>query len=164
MSAGTGPRPQRRIRSYLNVMSLHVRDFREADRKAVVSLWDACALTRPWNDPDGDIDLALRSREATLLVGSSQDVIVATVMVGHDGHRGWVYYLAVDARHRGHGHGREMMAEAELWLASRRIPKVQLMVRADNADAGHLYETLGYERQKVSVFGKWLGPERPQDG
>ncbi|WP_300381108.1 GNAT family acetyltransferase [Henriciella sp.] len=141
-------------------MTLHIREFREEDRDHVVALWSMCELTRPWNDPDADIDLAVRSREASLLVGLKQDEIMASIMVGHDGHRGWIYYLAVTPDHRSHGHGREMMAEAELWLQSRRIPKVHLMVRSGNTDAAEVYKALGYERQEVSVFGKWLGPER----
>jgi len=84
---------------------------------------------------------------------------VATVMLGHDGHRGWVYYLAVTGDCQGLGHGKAMMRAAERWMAARRVPKLQLMVRADNAGAIGFYETLGYERSDVVVLARWLGPE-----
>ena len=145
-------------------MALHIRDFREADRHHVLGLWEICALTRPWNMPDGDIDRAIHSREATLLVGLESGQVIATVMVGHDGHRGWVYYLAVAPDHQNRGRAREMLAEAELWRTMRKIPKVQLMVRTDKPETGRVYEALGYERQPVSVFGKWLRDGDPDAG
>lgn len=140
------------------VMTMHVRDFREKDRAALRALWEACGLTRPWNDPDDDIDRALSAREATILVGYVDNALIGSVMAGHDGHRGWVYYLAVDPGHRGRGLGRELMEEAGLWLVSRGAPKLELMVREGNDRAAKFYEALGFERQAVSVFGKWLTP------
>ena len=158
-AAGRANRAESRKTDY---MSLHIRTYREQDRDAVIALWERCALTRPWNDPSADIDLCVRSREATLMVGYREDDLIASVMVGHDGHRGWIYYLAVEPERQGHGHGREMMAEAELWLASRNVGKVQLMVRIGNADAEAFYGALGYEAQDVTVFGKWLNdPNAP---
>jgi len=129
----------------------------------LIALWEACALTRPWNDPNADIDLAMTSRDTTILVGTIDDVVVASVMVGHDGHRGWIYYLAVSPVRQARGHGREMMAEADLWLAARGAPKVQLMVRRENQKASAFYDALGYERQDVTVFGKWLRPSPEAD-
>tara|TARA_R110002049_G_scaffold293714_1_gene478876 strand:- start:1105 stop:1539 length:435 start_codon:yes stop_codon:yes gene_type:complete len=137
-------------------MAMHIRTFREADRTALLALWEACALTRPWNDPGRDVDLCLESRESTLLVGTKDDRLVASVMAGSDGHRGWIYYLAVDPNAQDRGHGREMMAEAELWLAGRGVPKVQLMVRGGNTAATDFYAALGYEAQDVTVMGKWI--------
>lgn len=72
-------------------MSLHIRTYREQDRVAVIALWERCALSRPWNDPAADIDLCVLSREATLMVGFRENDLIASVMVGHDGHRGWIY-------------------------------------------------------------------------
>ena len=137
-------------------MTMHVRDFREADRRALTELWDACGLTRPWNDPNDDIDRAVAAREATILVGYVGEQLIGSVMAGHDGHRGWVYYLAVDPAHQGHGAGRELMEEAGLWLASRGAPKIELMVRGGNERAEKFYEALGFVRQDVTVYGKWL--------
>jgi ribosomal protein S18 acetylase RimI-like enzyme len=140
------------------LMAMHIREFLEADRVALITLWEACALTRPWNAPNADVDRAVTSRDATILVGTVDDVVVASVMAGHDGHRGWIYYLAVSPERQGRGHGREMMAEAELWLTARGAPKVQLMVREGNETAAAFYTALGYERQDVTVLGKWLTP------
>jgi len=124
----------------------------------LIALWETCALTRPWNDPNTDIDRIQVSRDATILIGTVDDAVVASVMVGHDGHRGWVYYLAVHPDRYARGHGREMMAEAELWLTARGAPKVQLMVRGGNEAATAFYRALGYEGQDVTVLGKWLKP------
>jgi len=137
-------------------MTMHVRDFRETDRRALTALWEACGLTRPWNDPNDDIDRAVAAREATILVGYADGELIGSVMAGHDGHRGWVYYLAVDPVHQGHGAGRELMEEAGLWLASRGAPKLELMVRDGNEKVAEFYEALGFERQQVTVYGKWL--------
>ncbi|MBU1286332.1 MAG: GNAT family acetyltransferase [Alphaproteobacteria bacterium] len=145
-------------------MALHIREFREADRATLIALWETCGLTRPWNDPDADIDRIQVSRDATILFGTVDDAVVASVMVGHDGHRGWIYYLAVTLDRQARGHGREMMAEAELWLTARGAPKVQLMVRQENEDAADFYSALGYERQDVTVLGKWLTPSTEADG
>ncbi|KCZ97097.1 acetyltransferase [Hyphomonas polymorpha PS728] len=82
--------------------------------------------------------------------------MIGSVMAGHDGHRGWVYYLAVEPAHQGRGAGRELMEEAGLWLASRGAPKIELMVRDGNDRAEKFYEALGFERQDVKVYGKWL--------
>ena len=155
--------PWTRIPPDTCAMAMHLRDFRDADRATLSALWDACALTRPWNDPNADIDRAVTSRDAAMLVGTWNETVVASIMVGHDGHRGWIYYLAVGPDHRARGHGREMMAEAELWLQARGVPKAQLMVREGNEAATNFYSALGYERQDVTVFGKWLASSSETD-
>lgn len=123
---------------------------------AVVALWQACGLTRPWNDPAADIALARRGPSSAILVGRSPDSIVATAMVGHDGHRGWVYYVAVDPSSQGKGLGRTMMAAAEDWLRNAGVPKLQLLVRRENAKAGAFYQSLGYEESTSVMLAKWL--------
>jgi ribosomal protein S18 acetylase RimI-like enzyme len=121
------------------------------DREAVVALWEACGLTRPWNDPRADFDRALE-RGAVLVAGAC----AGTVMVGDDGHRGWIYYCAVDPAARGRGLGRALVAAAEDWLRARGCPKLQLMVRADNRAALGFYAALGLEVQDVALLGKRL--------
>src|SRR5246127_1492181 len=116
----------------------------DADVASVIALWERCALTRPWNDPAADIALARRNPNATVLVGRASGVIVGSVMVGHDGHRGWVYYVSVDPDHHGRGFGRAIMAAAEDWLRARDVPKLQLLVRRSNAKVQAFYETLDY--------------------
>lgn len=132
-----------------------------ADAEAVISLWHACELTRPWNDPERDFRLAVESPGSTVLLIRDGDEIAASVMVGFDGHRGWVYYLAVAPERRRQGLGRRMMEAAEAWLRERGAPKIQLMVREDNDAVIAFYEALGLERQKVVTLGRFLN--RPED-
>lgn len=124
--------------------------------QAAVGLWHECGLTRPWNDPDADLARALGGPSSTVLAAVTDGRLVGTVMVGHDGHRGWVYYLAVPPHQRGHGTGRELMRAAEVWLLERDVPKLQLMVRAGNDAVVSFYERLGYADQKVVVLGRFL--------
>ena len=127
-----------------------------ADADAAVALWQAAGLTRPWNDPHADFTRALAGPTSAVLGLRDGGALVATVMVGDDGHRGWVYYLAVDpARQRG-GLGRLMMAAAEDWLAKRGCPKLNLMVRGDNTQARGFYARLGYEVNDVVTLAKRL--------
>jgi len=127
------------------------------DAGAVVALWDACGLTRPWNDAHADFALAVAGPASAVLVAREGGALAGSVMVGFDGHRGWVYYLAVAPGRRRGGLGRALMAAAEAWLRVRGAPKIQLMVREDNAAALGFYEALGLERQKVVTLGRFLG-------
>ena len=133
-----------------------VRPLHTADRVGATELWQAAGLTRPWNDPAADFDRALSGPASTVLGAFHGAALVGTVMVGHDGHRGWVYYLAVDPEFRGGGVGRVLMVAAEAWLAERGVPKLNLMVRHDNAAALAFYERLGYADGAVTVLGKFL--------
>ncbi|SDT53001.1 GNAT family acetyltransferase [Bradyrhizobium canariense] len=141
--------------------ALSIAPIADADIAAVVALWQACGLTRPWNDPAADIALARRGPNATVLIGRDGEAIVATAMVGHDGHRGWVYYVAVDPDRRAQGHGRAMMNAAEAWLRGAGIAKLQLLVRRENAKAGAFYQSLGYAEAETIVFAKWLDGREP---
>ena len=132
------------------------RDIQEKDEENVVTLWERCELTRHWNDPYKDIKFAREGRTSTVLVGSVEERIVATVMVGHDGHRGALYYLAVDPAFQRRGYGRAAVAAAETWLRERGIWKINLMVRRENEKAGRFYERMGYEVNPVTSFGKRL--------
>ena len=126
------------------------------DRTAVVALWRVCDLTRPWNDPDRDFTQALEGVTSAILIVRDGDTIAASVMVGFDGHRGWVYYLAVAPDVRRGGLGRALMVAAEAWLVDRNAPKIQLMVRDSNEAASAFYTTLGFERQAVATWGRFL--------
>lgn len=126
------------------------------DAAAVVALWQRCGLTRPWNDPHADHARALDAASSTVLVARDADRIVGSVMVGHDGHRGWLYYLAVAPDRRGQGIGRALFAAAEDWLRAAGAPKVQLMVRSDNEPALAFYTAIGLARQDVVVLGRFL--------
>jgi ribosomal protein S18 acetylase RimI-like enzyme len=122
----------------------------------VVALWHAAGLTRPWNDPQADFDLALANPTSAVLLACDGEALIGSVMVGFDGHRGWVYYLASDPARRGQGLGRRLMAAAEDWLRERGCPKIQLMVRNDNAAAQGFYAALGYAVQDVATIGRRL--------
>lgn len=137
-------------------MGISIHAALPSDRDDVVALWHAAGLTRPWNDPRADFDLALGSNNSTLLLARAAQVLSGSVMVGFDGHRGWVYYLATAPEVRGRGIGRELMRAAETWLVSVGCPKIQLMVRGDNAAARGFYAALGYELQDVVTLGRRL--------
>jgi ribosomal protein S18 acetylase RimI-like enzyme len=143
------------------IPTLAIADIADADVAAVIALWQTCGLTRPWNDPAADIALARRGPHSTVLIGRDRDAIVATAMVGHDGHRGWVYYVATDPDRRAKGYGRAIMNAAEDWLRATGIAKLQLMVRRDNAKAGAFYQSIGYAESQTIVFAKWLDGREP---
>lgn len=128
-----------------------------ADSEMLVALWEACGLTRPWNDPRADFRMAIEGATSTVLVIRTDGAIAASAMVGFDGHRGWLYYLCVAPDRQRSGLGQAMLAHAEAWLHKQGAPKLQLMVRDDNVAALSFYEALGMERQTVVVFGKRLG-------
>jgi ribosomal protein S18 acetylase RimI-like enzyme len=136
-----------------------IRAFREGDADAVVKLWHDCGLTRPWNDPHKDIARKLTVQPELFLVIEEGDAIVGTAMIGFDGHRGWVSYLAVDERYRGVGHARALMAEGERLLIELGCPKIMLMVRHDNSSVVDLYQHLGYETESTLLLGKRLIPD-----
>jgi ribosomal protein S18 acetylase RimI-like enzyme len=138
------------------VTSLAISPITDADVEAVIALWQRCGLTRPWNDPAADIALARRGSNSTILVGRHQTAIVASALVGHDGHRGWVYYVAVDPVAQSKGFGRAIMAAAEDWLRQQGIAKIMLMVRPDNATVRAFYDRLGYGEQERVIYAKWL--------
>jgi ribosomal protein S18 acetylase RimI-like enzyme len=140
---------------------LTVKAIEDGDIAEVIALWQRCGSTRAWNDPARDIELARKVANATVLLGRNDGTLVASVLVGHDGHRGWVYYVTVDPDHRFKGYGRVIMTAAEDWLRARGIEKLQLMVRGDNARVHAFYESLGYYDQERVVFAKWLDGREP---
>lgn len=135
---------------------MQVRAFRRQDEAAVIGLWEQCLLTRPWNDPHKDIERKLTVQPELFLVGLIDQRIVASVMAGYEGHRGWVNYLAVAPEHRRQGLARTLMQEVERRLVEQGCPKVSLMVRANNAEAVAFYARLGYVQDEVVILGKRL--------
>jgi ribosomal protein S18 acetylase RimI-like enzyme len=142
--------------------ALAITSIEDGDIPELIQLWRRCFLVREWNDPSGDIALARKESNSTILLGRDADgALVASVLVGHDGHRGWVYYVSVDPDHRLKDYGRLIMAAAEDWLRARGIMKLQLMVRGDNAKVHAFYESIGYYDQKRTTFAKWLDGRDP---
>jgi hypothetical protein len=141
--------------------ALSITAIEDADTPEVIALWQRCGSTRPWNDPAADIALARKEVNSTVLLGRSDGVLVASVLVGHDGHRGWVYYVTADPEHRFKGYGRAIMSAAEDWLRARGIAKLQLMVRKDNPKVHAFYQSIGYYNQETVTFAKWLDGRDP---
>ena len=133
-----------------------IRPFADSDTEAVVALWEHAGLTRPWNDPRKDIARKRSVQSELFLVAVDGSQLVATVMAGYDGHRGWVNYLAVDPDYRHRGIGRRLMDKVERGLASLGCPKINLQVRVENDDALAFYERLGFTRDAVVMLGKRL--------
>jgi len=139
-------------------MNPTIRDVADDDIAQVIAIWHASGVARPWNDPATDIAFARRRPHSTILVAASDGRILATAMVGEDGHRGWVYYVAAAPDQQGGGLGRMMMDAAEAWLAKRGVWKVQLLVRSDNAPVKRFYEHLGYRDTGSTCFQKIIAP------
>jgi len=137
-------------------MTLEIRDIADQDVPDVIALWNAAGVARPWNDPARDIAFARRDTHSTVLVGFDSGEIVASAMVGEDGHRGWVYYVAISPGRQRSGLGRVMMQAAEDWLKQRGLWKVQLLVRSDNAQATKFYDQLGYRDTRSVCLQKIL--------
>ena len=143
---------------------MQIRPFAEADRAAVVDLWHRAGLVRPWNDPDRDIDRKVADSPWGLLVGvDPTGCVIATMMVGYDGHRGSVFYLAVDPDHQGHGIGSALMDHAEALLLVRGCPKVNISVRASNTGVIGFYERRGY-RIEGDSYAVTLARRLVEDG
>lgn len=134
-----------------------IREMREGDEAGVIALWHAAGVARPWNDPARDIAFARRDPHSTILIAEEQGRITGSAMIGEDGHRGWVYYVAVDPASQGSGLGRRLMADAEAWLARRGVWKVQLLVREDNRRVVEFYERLGYKDTRTVCLQKIIG-------
>ncbi|WBU37421.1 GNAT family acetyltransferase [Homoserinibacter sp. YIM 151385] len=139
---------------------MRIRAFEESDTEAVVALWHACGLVRPWNDPHRDIERKLAVQRELFLVGvDEEDAVIGTAMAGYEGHRGWVNYLAVDPSAQRLGHARALMAEVERLLLERGCPKLNLQVRDTNEDALAFYAALGYVRDASVSLGRRLIPD-----
>lgn len=135
---------------------MEVRELTGVDAPSVVALWADAGLTRPWNDAAKDFQRALDGATSAVLGLKQDDELIGTVMVGHDGHRGWVYYLAVGEVHQREGIGSELMSAAEEWLRKNGAVKVQLMVRSENDSVLNFYGSVGYESNDVKVLSRWL--------
>src|SRR3989442_377392 len=138
---------------------MKIRKYEPQDEQAVVALWQECGLTRPWNDPRRDIARKLTVQPELFLVGTFEGAVISTAMVGFDGHRGWVYYLAVAPKYRGKSFGRMLMQEAERLLIERGCPKLNLQVRSSNPEAVEFYRSLGYTQDEVVSLGRRLIPD-----
>ena len=133
-----------------------IRAFEAADEAAVIALWQDCGLTRPWNDPRKDIDRKRTPQPEMFLIAELEGEVVGSAMLGYDGHRGWVNYLAVSPTRRGRGLARALMASGEALLAAAGCPKLNLQIRSSNAGVIAFYQHLGYGQDDVVSMGKRL--------
>jgi ribosomal protein S18 acetylase RimI-like enzyme len=138
-------------------MSLTIRNAAADDEADVIALWRACNLIASYNDPGVDFRFAIAGACSAVLIGQDDSGrIIGSVMVGHDGHRGWLYYVACTPDCQGQGIGRQLVDVAEHWLRERQVPKVHLMVRQTNTTVVQFYEGLGYEDMPRTLMSKWL--------
>ena len=133
-----------------------IRPYQPTDEPAVIALWRACDLTRPWNDPHEDIARKLTVQPHLFLVGEVENEVMATLMAGYEGHRGWLNYLAVAPAFQRQGHGRALVEAAESGLAALGCPKINLQIRATNHDVIAFYRSLGFSVDDVMSMGKRL--------
>jgi ribosomal protein S18 acetylase RimI-like enzyme len=136
--------------------TITVRPFERADEAAVIALWHTCSLVVPWNDPARDIAGKMQVNPELFLVAVEGGRVVGTVMVGYDGHRGWINYLGVLPQLRRRGVGRLLMQEAEARLRARGCPKINLQVRTSNLEVIEFYKRIGFKEDAVVSFGKRL--------
>jgi ribosomal protein S18 acetylase RimI-like enzyme len=145
-------------------MNIAVRAATDADEHSVIALWNACGLVVSHNDPSADFRFARAKENSDVLLGiDGNGHVVATIMVGHDGHRGWLYYVAVDPKQRKQGLGRQMVQAALTWLQERGVPKAQLMIRETNTEVAAFYERIGFEAIPRTVMEKWLPKPEPRN-
>jgi GNAT superfamily N-acetyltransferase len=138
---------------------LQIRQYVESDRQALIAVWERCGLVVSWNNPEKDIDRKLRKDADLLLVGIIDDNLVATVMGGYDGHRGWINYLAVDPNHRREGLGEQLMLAVEDRLRELGCAKINLQIRRSNTAVISFYEAIDYSEDDVVSYGKRLDPD-----
>jgi ribosomal protein S18 acetylase RimI-like enzyme len=136
--------------------TIRIRPFAVTDEVAVIELWRACNLVVPWNDPARDIARKMQVNPELFLVAVEAERVVGTVMVGYDGHRGWINYLGVAPDQRRHGIGRLLMQEAETRLRALGCPKINLQVRTSNTEVIEFYKRIGFKEDPVVSFGKRL--------
>ena len=138
---------------------LAIRPFHPSDETAIIALWRACGLTRPWNDPRKDIARKLTVQSNLFLVGEVEGAIVATLMGGYDGHRGWINYLAVSPAHQRRSYATALMRAVERKLLEMGCPKINLLIRSDNVAVKAFYDSLGFQEDAVISLGKRLIPD-----
>lgn len=135
---------------------MRIRTFQAGDEEAVIALWRSCDLVRPWNDPVKDIRRKLQVRPDLFLVGVLDGRVIACVMAGYEGHRGWLNYLAVAPEQQRQGYARAMVDEAERLLRAMGCPKINLQIRTSNHGVIEFYRRLGYSVDDVVSLGKRL--------
>jgi len=133
-----------------------VEPFDVKDKNSLVALWQECGLTKSWNNPHKDIERKLKDPVGGLFVVHDKEALIASVMLGYDGHRGSVYYLAVHPLYQSHGLGRLLMDYCDAFLLQLECPKINLYVRESNLSVLDFYQHLDYSVDPSRVMGKRL--------
>jgi ribosomal protein S18 acetylase RimI-like enzyme len=132
-----------------------IRTFREGDTAGVAALWaEVFPDDPPHNAPALVIPQKLAVQPELFFVADDEGRIAGTVMAGYDGHRGWLYTVAVDPRLRRRGVGTALVRHAEDALTALGCSKINLQVRASNAGVIDFYRTLGYAVEERISMGK----------
>jgi len=137
-------------------MDIKLRKAAASDELAVLSLWEDCGLVASHNPPETDFRRAVDAPNADIILATTDDAIIGSAMVGDDGHRGWIYYLAVAPDAQRSGLGGELCAACEAWAGERGVRKIQLMIRPENQNVASFYTATGYEETPRLVMAKWL--------
>jgi ribosomal protein S18 acetylase RimI-like enzyme len=138
---------------------MNIREYSLLDLDAVIALWTDCGLVVPHNNPERDIERKLKVDPDLFLVGVAGGELVATVMGGYEGHRGWINYLAVRPSEQEQGYGRLIMNAVEERIGRKGCPKINLQIRSTNKAVLAFYEALGYRIDDVVGMGKRLEPD-----
>ena len=133
--------------------------FEDKHRTQVIDLWEKCNLIKSWNDPNKDIDRKLKVNDNLFLIVEFNKVIIGSAMIGYDGHRGSLYYLAVDPKHQRKGVGKMLMKEIEKRLIEVGCPKINIFIRNSNIEVKEFYQSIDYEEQDCLIYGKRLIPD-----
>ena len=139
--------------------AIEIRSFRQEDEAPLIKLWERCKLVVAWNDPSKDISRKVQLDPEGLLLGWHDNSLIASVMAGYEGHRGWINYLAVDPEYRRKGLGKTMMKAAETYLEQFECPKINLQIRAKNHQVIEFYKSIGFLQEDVINMGKRLIPD-----
>ena len=142
---------------------LVIRTFCPDDEADVIDLWQQCGLVVPWNNPANDIQRKLSDSPDLFFVGLLGSELVASCMAGYDGHRGWIYFLAVKIAHQRQGFASRLVNHAEAALKHMGCPKIDLMVRNTNENVISFYRSVGYDTDPVVVLSKRLIKDEPHD-
>lgn len=140
-----------------------IRTFQPDDEPGVIDLWRQCGLIVPWNNPETDIQRKLSTSPDLFYVGLLDDELIASCMAGYDGHRGWIYFLAVKSDYQRKGLASMLIDHAESELIKLGCPKLELMVRKTNENVISFYQSAGYDIDPVMVLSKRLTEDEPHD-
>ena len=136
-----------------------IKIFEEDYRDQILSLWQKCKLIKTWNDPNKDIDRKLKVKDDLFLVIEYNNLIIGSAMAGYDGHRGYVYYLAIDPIHQNKGFGKLLMDNIEKKLKEIGCPKINIFIRSSNINVKNFYKSIFYDEQDCLTYGKRLIPD-----